>query len=153
MRPTRPQMFMEIAQVVAKRSTCNRLNVGAIITHENRIISMGYNGQPPFHPHCNRVCEPGGCNTIHAEENAIRYLPHGDWEDMDIYITDSPCQACARLIVNCAGITRVFFQTTYRDPGPIEYLLGEGLQVYRVFPNGAIVDQAKHALVTDVIVR
>lgn len=151
MRLTRPQMFMEIAHVVARRSTCNRLNVGAIVVHKNRIISMGYNGQPPFHPHCHQICEEGKCNTIHAEENAIKYLPSGEWDDLDLYVTDSPCGNCAQLILDTPGINRVFFQSPYRIMAPVELLLAGGLQVYRVFPNGAVIDQEHNKLVTDVI--
>jgi dCMP deaminase len=103
MRPTRPQMFMEIAHVVAKRSTCMRLNVGAVIVQDRRIVSIGYNGAPAGAPHCAGNDCPGKhyCQeTIHAEDNAMRHLPAGlrlvnnRVVDLDVYVTDSPCASC-----------------------------------------------------------
>lgn len=151
MRPTRQQMFMEIAHVVAKRSTCNRLNVGAIVVQGNRIVSIGYNGQMPGDPHCDTVCQPGQCNTIHAETNALKHIPlDNDLSDgLDLYVTDSPCMACASLLASY-GIARVFYQSPYRLLDPILTLLQRGIEVYRVFPNGQVInqrtDQIEHAL-------
>ena len=104
MRPTRPQTFMEIAQAVAKRATCMRLNVGAVLVQGRSIVSIGYNGVPSGAPHCTGNDCPGKqhCHeTIHAEDNALRHLPgpvySTDFDEMyelDLYVTDSPCRDC-----------------------------------------------------------
>ena len=89
--------FLNIAKAVALRSTCPRLQVGAIITYGNRIITTGYNGAPPGEPHCTEV----GCRmvddhctrTLHAEQNAIAQLNlHG--YPLKKYVTHEPCDIC-----------------------------------------------------------
>lgn len=143
MRPTRPQMFMEIAQVVAKRSTCMRLNVGAVIVQDRRIVSIGYNGVPAGAPHCLGNNCPGKhhCHeTIHAEDNALRHLPGLDYKKdglLDIYVTDSPCADCFNKIKRHGFVGRVFFGTPYRIN---DHLIDERIGVYRVLPAGYIMD-------------
>lgn len=124
MRPTRPQMFMDIAHIVAKRSTCMRLNVGAVIVQNRRIVSIGYNGSPSKTDHCSGNSCPGKkyCKqTIHAEVNALKYLSSGLIQQsgiitgLDMYVTDSPCPDCFDEIKNHhARIDRIFFGTPYR---------------------------------------
>lgn len=139
-RISRHSMFMEIAGVVAKRSTCLRLNVGAVIVSStNRIVSIGYNGQLPGHPHCLAPCEAGMCNTIHAEKNALNYAPSGE-EWLSLYVTDSPCDYCARTIASDGRVKRVFFQTPYRIASGYNILLRHGIDVTRILPSGILID-------------
>jgi dCMP deaminase len=77
-RPTRIQTFMDIAHVWSKRSTCHRLNVGAIVVVDGVAVSHGYNGVPAGAPHCSGNDCPGKMycqETIHAETNAISRIP------------------------------------------------------------------------------
>ncbi len=133
-------MFMEIAQVVAKRSTCFRANVGAIIVINNQIVSMGYNGQAPGEEHCRRICEPGQCPTIHAEMNAIRRLKHFSARraDVTMYCTESPCELCAEEMSEAIG--QLYFCRTYRDEDPLNVLQDRGIAVRRILSSGAIMD-------------
>ena len=125
-RISRLQMFAEILEVVAKRSTCIKPNA-AILVKDGRIISMGYNGSPKGAPHCIEVgCleEDGACiRTIHAEANAIAFAAkYGiSTEGATLYVTSSPCYDCAKLIVN-SGITEVVYLKEYRRPEGIELL-------------------------------
>ena len=151
MRPTRPQMFMEIAHVVAKRSTCMRLNVGAILVQDRRIVSIGYNGAPSGAPHCSGNDCPGKhhCHeTIHAEHNALRHLPYTEpmlWQNrLDLYVTDSPCAACFDKIKDHGGVRRIFFANPYRIN---DHLVSEKIGIYRVTPAGYIVDWSTKELV------
>lgn len=156
MRPTRPQMFMEIAHVVAKRSTCMRLNVGAMIVQDRRIVSIGYNGAPAGAPHCAGNECPGKhhCHeTIHAEDNALRHLPAGlrtrnnRVAELDLYVTDSPCEACfEKILDHHAHVRRIFFANPYRIN---DHLIGHGrdIGIYRVTPAGYIVDWETKELV------
>jgi dCMP deaminase len=133
-------MWMEFASSAAKRSTCFRLNVGAIVVQGNRLpIAVGYNGQDPGAEHCQAICEPGECNTIHAEKNAIDSIK-GVMRSgrLDLYVTDSPCMDCAIMIYK-AGIVGVYYRTPYRDISPIHMLWKRGLEVYRVTPSGVII--------------
>lgn len=146
MRISRQVMFMEIAHIVAQRSTCFRLNVGAVITVDNRIVSIGYNGSPPGHDHCKGNACPGRdgpcLETIHAEKNALDYVPYNTNLLMkDLYVTDSPCMECALLIAK-SRVGRLFFGTPYRDASPLQYLwqTPHGPKIYRVMPNGDVVD-------------
>ena len=126
-RPTLDDYFMEIALVVAKRSTCLRRQVGAVIVKGKQIVSTGYNGAPAGHVHCAEIgCAranvPSGqrseiCRAAHAEQNAINFAArHGiPIAEAAIYTTHYPCSWCAKSIVN-AGITEVVFGEDYPDP-------------------------------------
>lgn len=144
MRISRPQMFMEIAHVVSRRSTCFRLNVGAVVVVANRIVSIGYNGSPPGDPHCLGQHCPGkdGCHlTTHAEENALAYVPTSlRYDDKDLYITDSPCMSCATKIVLNGSVRRVLFARPYRLTDSLELLRRNNISCYQVMPSGYVMD-------------
>jgi dCMP deaminase len=118
--------FMEIAKVVASRSTCDRKHVGAVIVRDRTILSTGYNGSIRGLPHCDEVghmMENDHCvATIHAEANAIlQAAKNGVSIDRgDIYTTASPCWPCFQLIAN-AGIRRIVFGEFYRDERIFEF--------------------------------
>lgn len=142
-RPTRIQTFMEIAHAWSKRSTCQRLNVGAVIVKDRTVIAHGYNGLPPGEPHCaGNDCPgmvPGKCRTLHAEENAIKRMADRIVNAWDIYCTDSPCDLCASLIYAYGG-SRVFFATPYRVTKSLDWLIDHGVGVYRVTPAGYVME-------------
>lgn len=128
-RLDRDLMMLEVAQLVAKRGTCERAQVGAVISIDGRIISSGYVGAPPGAPHCidGTGCEIGpndGCvRTVHAEANAIAFAArHGTAVGgATIYCTHSPCRECAKLIAS-AGIRRVVYIYAYRDESGLQLL-------------------------------
>lgn len=160
-RISRHRMFMDIAAVVAKRSTCARLNVGAVLVHDGRPVSIGYNGSPAGDPHCNENgcpgMRPGGCPTIHAEVNAINHLPlefKAEHRALDLYVTDSPCMYCAEAVLGCPvsslpDIRRVFFGTAYRDTSPLDFLTNAGVEVYRLMPAGYCFDWKHHRYINE----
>lgn len=134
-RLTRDEMFIEMAHTAAKRGTCNRLKVGAVIAVDSRPISMGYNGTAPGAAHCGPECTSAQpcTQTQHAEANAIhwaqKYYRELDVvEGMTIYITDSPCKTCA-ILIYLAGISRVVYDRAYRIRDGIEYLESNGVEV------------------------
>lgn len=147
-RISRHAMLMEIAGVVAKRSTCLRLNVGAlVVSPTNRIVSIGYNGQAAGEEHCTSPCPEGGCNTIHAEVNALRHappLPHG----CSLYVTDSPCTGCAEFIKRSYGVAHVYFQTPYRVATGYQTLLDAGISVTRILPSGVLIDMRTNDVIS-----
>jgi len=150
-RITRPQMFMEIAGVVAKRATCMRLNVGAVIVQKRTIVSIGYNGVASGLPHCSGNLCPGaaGCReTIHAEMNALAHLPADIGGGLDMYVTDSPCAHCYDRLLQDGRVKRVFFGTPYRITEHLEdSLFGQHIEVYRVLPAGYVMDWSTGRLV------
>ena len=114
------QYFMNIAQVVATRSTCPRKYVGAVIVGNRTILSTGYNGSIRGMPHCSDVghmMEDNHCvATIHAEANAIIQAARNGVtiEGADVYVTASPCWNCFKQIAN-AGVRRIVYGEFYRD--------------------------------------
>lgn len=127
-RPDWDEYFMEIALVVAKRSTCLRRSVGALLVQNKRILATGYNGAPGGLKHCAEVgCireqlqVPSGerhelCRGLHAEQNAIiQAAVHGvAIEGAVLYCTHYPCAVCAKMLVN-AGIKELKLAGNYPD--------------------------------------
>ena len=126
--------FMNIAREVAKRSTCVRKHVGAVIVREKTILSTGYNGSIKGLPHCDEVgCEmvDGHCvRTTHAEANAIVQAAKNGIQinQSEIYVTASPCYDCFKLIAN-AGIKIIYYDEFYRDKRIIEKSKEIGIQL------------------------
>ena len=128
------EYFMDIAVVVARRSTCPRKHVGAVIVRDKTILSTGYNGSVRGLPHCDEIghmMEDGHCvRTIHAEVNAvIQAAKNGSRIDgATIYVTASPCWNCFKTICN-AGIKRIVFEEFYRDERIIEVSQALGIEL------------------------
>lgn len=127
-RPGWDEYFMEIAQVVSKRSTCLRRSVGAVIVKNKQILTTGYNGAPKGMDHCEvtgclreQLKVPSGtrhelCRGIHAEQNAvIQAAVNGvSTEGATLYCTHQPCVVCTKILIN-AGIQRVVYANPYPD--------------------------------------
>jgi len=133
-RIDRDTMFIMIAMIVAKRSTCQRLKVGAVLVKDYRPISTGYNGAPSGLPHCDEVgceMENGACvRTVHAEANAIAFAAKNgiSTQGSILYTTNAPCYTCAKLIIN-AGVSEVVFKTEYRREEGVNLLESCGIKV------------------------
>jgi dCMP deaminase len=120
---------MQIALLVAQRSTCLRRQVGALLVSDRRILATGYNGAPQGMPHCEELggCLreqreiPSGerqelCRALHAEQNAIIQAGvHGvGLRDVTCYSTNQPCVTCAKMLIN-ANVKRIVFAGDYPD--------------------------------------
>jgi dCMP deaminase len=133
-RPSWDDYFMSITFQVAKRSTCDRAQVGSIIVKDRRILTTGYNGAPAGLPHCDEIGHlmiNGHCvRTLHAEQNAIiQAALHGvGVAGSVIYVTHQPCLTCAKMIIN-AGIRRVVYAGHYPDPDAVEFLRQAGVEL------------------------
>ncbi len=141
-RPTWDEYFMELALVVAKRSTCLRQKVGAIIVKDKRILATGYNGAPSGMAHCldigclrEKMKIPSGerqelCRGLHAEQNAIiQAAKFGiSIEGATMYTTHCPCITCAKMIIN-AGINKVVYGKEYADKRGLDLLKEAGIEV------------------------
>ncbi len=114
------EYFLQLAQVVATRATCDRKHVGAVIVRDRTVLATGYNGSIRGLPHCDEaghLMENGHCvRTVHAEANAIAQAAKNgvSIDGASIYITASPCWVCFRLIAN-SGIGKIAFGEFYRD--------------------------------------
>lgn len=123
--------YIEMAYVWARNSYCERRKVGALIVKDRMIISDGYNGTPSGFEN---VCEDESGITkpyvLHAEANAITKVAksNNSSEGATLYITDSPCMECAKLIIQ-AGISRVVYSSKYRITDGLELLQRAGVLV------------------------
>ena len=142
-RPTWDEYFMEMAELTAKRSTCMRRHVGAVIVKDRHAIATGYNGAPRGIMHCEerggcirqQLNVPSGqrhelCMALHAEQNAIIQAATlgQSIEGGTIYITHQPCAICSKMIIN-SGINRIVVNEGYPDDLALEFLDEAGLKV------------------------
>jgi dCMP deaminase len=139
-RPTWEEYFMEITRLVAKRSTCLRRQVGAVLVMDKRILATGYNGAPSGLAHCLEVgClreekqVPSGerhelCRGLHAEQNVIIQAAfHGiRIQGSTLYCTNLPCAICTKMLIN-AGVKEIIYDGGYQDALSREMLLEAGI--------------------------
>lgn len=146
-KPGFDDIYMDLAVNLSKKSHCVRAKVGAVLTKDTRIVSLGYNGPPAGTHNCdeewpNEGCprdSKGSCSlALHAEQNAILYASKNNVsvENSTLYVTLSPCIACARIIFT-TGIKKVYFLHSYAeykgipvDEG-VEFLKKFGVEVIR----------------------
>ncbi len=138
---------MSIAEMVAKRSTCLRRHVGAILVKDKRILTTGYNGAPTGIKHCAEVgcirqnaSIPSGerhelCRGLHAEQNAIiQAAYHGiSIAGSTLYCTNKPCVICSKMLIN-AGIVKIFYEKEYDDSLADQMITESGIEIVRFAP-------------------
>jgi len=143
-RPAWDDYFMEITEVVSRRSTCLRRQVGAIIVRDHRILATGYNGAPAGIRHCletgclrEKQGIPSGerhelCRGLHAEQNALlQAAVHGIPIAGGIfYVTHQPCVLCAKMIAN-ANIREVVYRGDYPDQLSLDIFEESGVKLVR----------------------
>jgi len=144
-RPSWDEYFLEMAQLVAKRSTCLRRRVGAVIVKEKRILATGYNGAPSGLKHCieigcirKKLNIPSGqrhelCRALHAEQNAlIQACLHGiSVKGATLYATTQPCVICAKMLIN-AGIKEIVITEGYPDEMAMSFLKQAKIKVRKI---------------------
>lgn len=122
-KPDFDEIFMDLAKSLALRSHCVKAQVGAVLAKDTRIISIGYNGPPSGTHNCDEEYPEEGCPrdskgscslALHAEQNAILYASKNgaNLEGCTLYVTLSPCIACARVIFSMK-IKKVIFLDSY----------------------------------------
>ena len=133
--------YMDVAERFAQLSSAVRLQVGAIVVKDDRIISIGYNGMPSGWDNECEVCvsiDDVGNPTLkskpevlHAESNAIAKLARSpeSGEGATMFITHSPCLDCAKLIYQ-AGIKEVYYEQEYRDTTGVDFLKKCDVQIH-----------------------
>jgi dCMP deaminase len=143
-RPDWDEYFMEITALVARRSTCLRRQVGAVLVKDKNILATGYNGSPTGIAHCldigclrEKMGIPSGerhelCRGLHAEQNAIiQAAKHGtNIDNSTLYCTNMPCIICSKMIIN-AGIRRIVYAEGYADGLAADMIAESGLEAVR----------------------
>ncbi|MBU1726778.1 MAG: cytidine/deoxycytidylate deaminase family protein [Candidatus Omnitrophica bacterium] len=144
-RPSWDEYFLEVARLVAKRSTCLRRSVGAVLVKDKRILATGYNGAPKGLGHCldigclrDKLKIPSGerhelCRALHAEQNAlIQASLYGiSVKDSFLYATNQPCVICAKMLIN-AGIKEIVIADGYPDKMAMEFLKAAKIKVRKI---------------------
>ena len=139
------EYFMEITKLVAKRSTCTRRHVGAVLVKEKNIVATGYNGSPRKVPHCldvgclrEQLNVPSGerhelCRGLHAEQNAIiQAAYHGiNIKGSVLFCTNQPCIICSKMLIN-AGIKEIIYAEGYPDKLAEEMLEMADIKVRKI---------------------
>ena len=132
MRPEWDDIWMSVAHTIALRSIDSRYQVGSIIvTDDNtQLLSLGYNGNYKGGPNTVDSQDPGMSGLIHAEQNALIKLDYNNPKRKKMYVTLSPCQHCAKMIVN-ANISEVVYSEEYRDLTGLDIMKSAGIVVRR----------------------
>ncbi len=146
LRPSWDKTFMDVCEVMAKRSTCCKLKTAAIIVSDNRIISTGYNGTPNGSPHCDTHFKHRSItqifqehkqwtidNELHAERNAIYFAAKNGvaLKNTTMYSLYSPCINCAKGILSC-GIKKIYYKHLYhKGKEGIKLLAASGVHITR----------------------
>lgn len=138
-RPSWDDYFLEVANAIAKRATCDRGRSGCVIARDKQLLVTGYVGAPAGLPHCDdaghqmkKVLHEDGretmhcVRTVHAEQNAICQAAKLGVAiaGATLYCRMTPCRVCAMLIINC-GILRVVCERKYHCGGESEELFRE----------------------------
>lgn len=119
-RPSWDEYFLNIADLVSTRSTCDRLSVGAVLVRDRMILSTGYNGAPRHTDQCDEkghYLKDGHCvRAVHAEENTIAQAAyHGiSTRGATLYTNYFPCERCVKLLIN-AGIQKIVYRKMYSN--------------------------------------
>jgi len=128
------EIYMKLAIDLAKRSTCSRLKVGAVIvSHDySRVFGIGYNGNAQGLPNTCDTDEKGNCGCLHAEDNALLKTNGGPEVPKIVFVTHQPCSYCAKRMVNKGGVIKVFYLEPYRTQDGINVLKQLGIEVQQL---------------------
>lgn len=130
-RPSFEAIYMSLAMLLSRRSTCKRLKVGTAITTTDyrKVIAVGYNGNASGLPNtCDRE-EPGNCGCLHSEENAVINCDSPRHVDKVVFVTHLPCVQCAKRLINLGNVRKVFYAEDYRIKDALEVLKSVGIDV------------------------
>ena len=131
-RPSWNKVWMTMAETIAQRSHHSTFKVGAlIVTSDNtQVLSLGYNGNAAGMSNVPQSELPGCSGLLHAEINALLKLDYNNPKEKIMYLTLSPCEYCAKAVVN-SGIKKLIYRDTYRDTTGIELLKEANIVVER----------------------
>lgn len=134
-RPSFESIYMYLAELMSKRSTCKRLQVGAVITSTDfrHVLAVGYNGNASgLENSCDSTVE-GACGDLHAEANAVINCDAARATEKYVFVTHNPCIMCAKMLINLGNVKKVFYKNEYRNTKSITLL--NSLNIETVFFN------------------
>lgn len=145
-RPSWDQIWSNFSTLISERSYDPRTKVGAVVVTEDntQVLSVGYNGNHRGGANHVDSAEPGLSGFIHAEVNALVKMDYNNPKRKVMYVTHSPCVACAKLIIN-ANIHEVKYLEEYRDSSGVELLKSFGVWATKLEPLNFIKKEEKNA--------
>ena len=125
--------YMDVAESFAKLSSAVRLQVGAIVVKDDRIISIGYNGMPSGWDNCCEDDNKTKAEVLHAETNAVAKLAKSSESGLGatMFVTHAPCIDCAKLVYQ-SGIATVYYKNNYRSTQGLDFLTKSNVNVIKV---------------------
>jgi len=146
-RPSWDEYFLEVAELVSKRSTCLRRKVGAVAVKDKQILATGYNGPPSGLAHCldigcmrEKEKVPSGqrqelCRALHAEQNVIIQagIHKVNLKGSTIYVINQPCVTCSKILIS-AGIKKIVFSKGYPDALAVDMLKEAKIDIRKFEP-------------------
>src|ERR1700730_16777832 len=135
-RPTFQKIYLDLATTLAERSTCYRLKVGTVITSTDfrKVLAVGYNGNATgLYNGCDRD-EPGNCDCLHSEENAVINCDAPRLIEKIVFVTHLPCVQCAKRLINLGNVKAIYYGQDYRVRDSLEVLKSVGIQVQQLPP-------------------
>src|SRR4051812_9455290 len=131
-RPTFETIYLKLAETLAARSTCKRLQVGTVITSTDfrKVLAVGYNGNATgLHNGCDRD-EPGNCGCLHSEENAVINCDAPRQIEKVVFVTHLPCVQCAKRLINLGNVKDIYYGQDYRLKDSLKLLGFVGIRVH-----------------------
>ena len=121
-RPSFEQVYIEFAALISKRSTCKRLQVGTVITTTDfrKVLAIGYNGNASGLANACDRDEPGNCDCLHSEENAVINCDSPRSTEKFVFVTHLPCPMCAKRLINLGNVKKVIYKNDYRQQTSID---------------------------------
>lgn len=133
-RPSFLEIYLRLADSLAKRSTCKRLHVGTVITTTDfrKVLAVGYNGNASgLHNACDRE-EAGNCGCLHSEENAVINCDSPRHIEKIVFVTHLPCVMCAKRLINLGNVKQVYYGHEYRTRDSLGLFAQVGIAVERL---------------------
>ncbi|MBI4925412.1 MAG: hypothetical protein HY843_05760 [Bdellovibrio sp.] len=130
-RPSFEKIYLNLARMLAERSTCARLKVGTVITSTDyrKVLAVGYNGNATGLPNqCDRT-DVGNCGCLHSEENAVINCDSPRQVEKIVFITHLPCVQCAKRLINLGNVKKIFYGEDYRIRDSLDLLKSVGIEV------------------------
>ncbi|MFC1611859.1 cytidine/deoxycytidylate deaminase family protein [Myxococcota bacterium] len=137
-RPSFQKIYLRLAQELAARSTCVRLQVGTVITTTDyrKVLAVGYNGNASGLPNtCDRE-EPGNCGCLHSEENAVINCDSPRHIEKVVFVTHMPCVMCAKRLINLGNVRTIYYANDYRKRDALDLFERAGIAVMQLDPHG-----------------
>lgn len=138
-RPSFESIYMQLAEALAGRSTCRRLQVGTVITSTDfrKVLAVGYNGNATGLVNDCDGTVPGQCGCLHSEENAVINCDAQRFVEKFVFVTHLPCKMCAKRLINLGSVRKVYYQRLYRCLDAKSLLQQAGIDLIQIDLLGA----------------